>query len=188
MAPKPRPVLPVTGESGGYISVLFPDAPLPEWKEILFVRKTDEHIRTWEGNKLTKEDAQLVSNIHEVRWSDTFSASLSQLMYQAENVYLNMNENNRSGDTTESGEFKFATKLERIAIHCTTISDSAPIMSGLRSVKSTHEIELLRKAIDITEKGFCRLLKFVKPGVWEYRSEAELSHEYLRHRCHRPCL
>ena len=161
--------------------VLFPDAPLPEWKEILFVRKTDEHIRTWEGNKLTKEDAQLVSNIHEVRWSDTFPASLSQLMYQAENVYLNTNENDRSGDTTESGEFKFAAKLKgRYPLH--NYFRSAPIMSGLRSVKSAHEVELLRKAVNITEKGFRRLLKFVKPGVWEYEIEAELSHEYLRNR------
>ena len=161
--------------------VLFPDAPLPEWKEILFVRKTDEHIRTWEGNKLTKEDAQLVSNIHEVRWSDTFPASLSQLMYQAENVYLNTNENDRSGDTTESGEFKFATKLKsRYPLH--NYFRSAPIMGSLRSVKSAHEVELLRKAVNITEKGFRRLLKFVKPGVWEYEIEAELSHEYLRNR------
>jgi Xaa-Pro aminopeptidase len=161
--------------------VLFPDAPLPEWREILFVRKTDEHIRTWEGNKLTKEDARLVSNIHEVRWSDTFPASLSQLMYQAENVYLNTNENDRSGDTTESGEFKFATRLKsRYPLH--TFYRSAPIMASLRSVKSQYEIDLFKKAIDITDKGFRRLLKFIKPGVWEYEIEAELTHEYLRNR------
>jgi Xaa-Pro aminopeptidase len=161
--------------------VLFPDAPLPEWKEILFVRRTDEHIRTWEGNKLTKEDAQLVSSIHEVRWSDAFPASLSQLMYQAQNVYLNTNENDRSGDTTESGEFKFATKLKtRYPLH--NFFRSAPIMSSLRSVKSPVEVELLKKACEITETGFRRLLKFVKPGVWEYEIEAELSHEYLRNR------
>jgi Xaa-Pro aminopeptidase len=44
------------------------------------------------------------------------------------------------------------------------------------------EVELLKKACEITETGFRRLLKFVKPGVWEYEIEAELSHEYLRNR------
>ena len=161
--------------------VLFPDAPLPEWREILFVRRTDEHTKIWEGNKLTKEEAKLVSNIHEVRWSDAFPASLSQLTYQAQNVYLNTNENDRSGDTTESGEFKFATKLKsRYPLH--NYFRSAPIMSSLRSVKSQYEVDLLKKAVDITEKGFRRLLKFVKPGVWEYEIEAELIHEYIRHR------
>ncbi|CAM6000935.1 unnamed protein product [Sphagnum balticum] len=161
--------------------VLFPDAPVPEWREILFVRKTDEQIRTWEGNKLTKETAASASGITEVRWSDSFPASLPSLLYQAENVYLNTNENDRSGDTTESAEFKFATKMkQRFPVH--SYLRAAPIMAGLRASKSAYEVALLKKAVEITEKGFRRLLKFVKPGVWEYEIEAELIHEYIRNR------
>ena len=161
--------------------VLFPDAPLPEWRELLFVRKTDDLIRMWEGDKLTKEAAAKVSGIDEVRWSDTFQATLPALLYQADHVYLNTNENDRSGDTTESAEFKFAAKLkQRFPLH--NYHRSAPIMAGLRTVKSQLEVAQLKKAVDITEKGFRRLLKFVKPGVWEYEIEAELIHEYIRHR------
>jgi Xaa-Pro aminopeptidase len=161
--------------------VIFPDAPVPEWREILFVRETNEHIRTWEGNKLTKEDAQAVSGVHEVRWSSSFQASLAALLYQADHVYLNTNENDRSGDTTESAEFKFAAKLkQRFPLH--NFHRSAPIMADLRAVKSQHEVTQLKKAVEITEKGFRRLLKFVKPGVWEYEIEAELIHEYIRNR------
>jgi Xaa-Pro aminopeptidase len=161
--------------------VLFPDAPLPEWRELLFVRKTDEHIRTWEGNKLSKEGAELVSGVHEVRWSDTFLATLPALIYQAENIYLNTNENDRSGDTTESAEFKFAAKLkQRYPLH--HFHRSAPIMAGLRASKSEYEVALLKKAIEITDKGFRRVLKFVKPGVWEYEIDAEQIHEYTRNR------
>ena len=148
---------------------------------MLFVRKTDEHIRTWEGNKLTKEDASLVSGVHEVRWSETFHSTLAALIYQSQNIYLNTNENDRSGDTTESAEFKFAAKLkQRFPLH--EYLRSAPIMADLRAVKSAHEVTQLQKAVNITEKGFRRLLKFVKPGVWEFEIEAELIHEYIRHR------
>ena len=161
--------------------VLFPDAPLPEWREILFVRRTDEHIRTWEGNKLTKEDAVEVSGVADVSWSDAFQAILPSLMYQADHVYLNTNENDRSGDTTESAEYKFAAKLKhRFPLH--HYHRSAPIMAALRTVKSEYEVAQLRKAVEITEKGFRRLLNFVKPGVWEYEVEAELIHEYIRNR------
>ena len=59
---------------------------------------------------------------------------------------------------------------------------SAPIMHEIRSVKHKIEIALLQEACDITEKGFRRLLSFVKPGVMEYEIEAELSHEFLRNR------
>ena len=161
--------------------VLFPDAQLPEWREVLFVRRTDEHTRVWEGNKLTREQAGVASGIKTVKWSESFQPMLAQLMYQAEQVYLNLNENDRSGDTTESGEFKFAVKLQkRYPLH--HYHRSAPIMAALRTVKSSYEIAQLQKAIDITEKGFRRLLKFVKPGVWEYEVEAEMTHEYLRNR------
>jgi Xaa-Pro aminopeptidase len=52
----------------------------------------------------------------------------------------------------------------------------------LRIVKQTQEIEALQEAIRITEAGFRRLLKFVKPGVYEFEIEAELAHEFTRQR------
>jgi Xaa-Pro aminopeptidase len=63
---------------------------------------------------------------------------------------------------------------------------SAPIMHHLRAIKSEMEIELIRKACNITEKGFRRLLSFVKPGVMEYEIEAEIYHEFLRNRSRGP--
>ncbi|MFN8277831.1 MAG: aminopeptidase P N-terminal domain-containing protein [Chitinophagales bacterium] len=161
--------------------VLFPDAPMKAWKEMLFVRRTDETLKVWEGEKLSREKAAQVSGISEVRWADTFEQALPAMMYQAEHVYLNTNENDRSGDTTESAEFKLAKKImQRFPLH--QYVRSAPILTELRMIKSAEEIALIRNAIAITEKGFRRLLKFVKPGVWEFEVEAELTHEYIRNR------
>lgn len=55
-------------------------------------------------------------------------------------------------------------------------------MHNIRSVKSAQEIDLIQQACDITEKGFRRVLSFVKPGVWEYEIEAELIHEFISNR------
>jgi Xaa-Pro aminopeptidase len=54
-------------------------------------------------------------------------------------------------------------------------------MHQLRLRKSEHELELLKKAIEITDKGFRRVAKFVEPGVTEYEVEAEFAHEFIRH-------
>ena len=59
---------------------------------------------------------------------------------------------------------------------------SNPILQELRAVKDPIELELIKKACQITEKGFRRILNFVKPGVWEYEIEAEFSHEFLKNR------
>ena len=64
----------------------------------------------------------------------------------------------------------------------------APIMQDLRAVKSPSEIELIRKACGITEQAFQRLLRFVRPGVWEYEIEAEIVHEFMRHRSRGPAF
>jgi Xaa-Pro aminopeptidase len=59
---------------------------------------------------------------------------------------------------------------------------SVKITKRLRAIKSAHEVEVIREAIDITDKTFRRVMKFVQPGVMEYEIEAEIMHEFLRNR------
>jgi len=91
---------------------------------------------------------------------------------------LNSNEHTRRSTDTQTAEDRFNLRL-RNAYPLHNIMRSAPFMHHIRSVKSAVEIDLIQKACDITEKGFRRLLKFVKPGVFEYQIEAELIHEFV---------
>ena len=43
------------------ILMIAPEHPVPEYREILFLRKTNEHIAVWEGHKYTKEEARSAS-------------------------------------------------------------------------------------------------------------------------------
>src|SRR5882757_9062593 len=52
------------------ILVIAPDHPLPEYREALFIRKTNEHIAVWEGHKYTKEEARAASGIQNIFWVD----------------------------------------------------------------------------------------------------------------------
>jgi Xaa-Pro aminopeptidase len=161
--------------------ILFPDAVKNEWKEILFVRETNEHIAIWEGEKLNKEQAQDVSGITNVLWSSGFDGLLSALVLQADTIYLNMNENDRAGESPLNGELQFANNIiKRFPLH--KIERAAPFLHELRSVKSKIELDLIGQAIQITNDAFHRVLKFVKPNVWEYEVEAEITHEFLKKR------
>lgn len=161
--------------------ILFPDAPEEMYREVLFVRKTNELIMTWEGKKHTTEEAKQISGVAEAFWSDAFPRIFNMLMHYADHVYLNTNEHDRSISMGEATEVKFARKvLNDFPLH--KYERSSPILHMLRVSKSKYEVELLSKAIDITNKGFLRALKFIKPGVWEYEIEAELTHEYMINR------
>lgn len=163
------------------ILVLFPDAFEEKHREVLFLRETNERIAIWEGEKLTKERALEVSGIKSVYWLSDFPTIFRKLMVEAENVYINNNEHYRASIETETREDRFIKKLKQ-EYPAHQYLRSNPILQRLRSVKEAQEIALIQQACDITEKGFRRILGFVKPGVWEYEIEAEFAHEFLRNR------
>ena len=163
------------------VLVLFPDCPKPQYREVLFLRETNEHIAVWEGEKLTKEKAFEVSGIQTVFWLQDLEKILFELMSYADTVYVNTNEHYRANVETETREDRF-TKwlLGKYPAH--SVAKSNPILQRLRSVKDAIELDLIQTACDITEKGFKRILGFVQPGVWEYEIEAEFIHEFIRNR------
>lgn len=163
------------------ILVLFPNAPNPQHKEMLFLRETNDHIAVWEGEKLSKDRAFEVSGVKSVYWLNDFDKVFYEVMTQAETIYFNTNEHYRASVETETREDRFI-KATKAKFPAHSWAKSNPILQRLRSVKDPIEIELLQTACDITEKGFRRILNFLKPGVWEYEIEAEYMHEFLRNR------
>ncbi|CAM1350748.1 MULTISPECIES: aminopeptidase P family protein [Tenacibaculum] len=163
------------------ILVLFPECPKPQFREILFLRETNEHIAVWEGEKLTKEKAYTSSGIKTVFWLQDLEKIMFELMSYAETIYINTNEHYRANVETETREDRF-TKWLREKYPAHSVAKSNPILQRLRSVKDSIELNLIQSACDITEKGFRRVLGFVKPGVWEYEIEAEYIHEFVRNR------
>ncbi|WP_370477659.1 aminopeptidase P family protein [Tamlana flava] len=163
------------------VLVLFPDCPKEKHREILFLKETNKHIAIWEGEKLTKEKAFETSGIKTVYWLQDMEKVLFEIMTQCDTVYINTNEHYRANVEVETREARFTKWLkEKYPAH--RVGKSNPILQRLRSVKEDIEIELMQKACDITEKGFRRVLSFVKPDVWEYEIEAEFVHEFLRNR------
>ncbi len=165
------------------ILVICPDFPDEKYREVLFVREPNEFLEKWEGHKLTKKEAQAISGVRTVAWTSDFHKLFHHMMAMGnvENVYLNTNEHYRSDVVVQTRDARFIEWCkQRYPLH--QYHRVAPLVSKLRRSKQKREIELIQKACDITEKGFRRVLGFLKPGVWEYEIEAEFIHEFLRHR------
>jgi Xaa-Pro aminopeptidase len=163
------------------ILVLFPNAKNEAHREMLFLKETNETIAIWEGEKLNKQQAFDLSGIKTVYWLQQFQTIFNQLMAEADGIYFNTNEHLRAVTEVETREDRFIKKCKSdYPAHA--IYKSAPILHAIRSVKEEEELKLMQHACDITHKGIDRLLKFIKPGVWEYEIEAELAHEFIRNR------
>jgi len=163
------------------ILLIFPEHPDPKFREVLFLRETNEHIAVWEGEKLTREQAREISGIETICWTNQFETVFRNIIFEAECVYLNTNEHTRNDSPVQTRDDRYIRSFrERYPLH--RLERLAPLMHHLRAVKHPEEIRLMRIACDITKAGFERLLKFVKPGVTEFEIEAEMLHEYIRRR------
>lgn len=163
------------------VVVLFPDCIKEGFEEVAFIRHSDEFTKIWEGDYYSKEEARAVSGIEKIYWLDEMPRILNELVLLSKRIYLNTNENDRYESAVVSRDLRFAQKMmARYPLH--KYHRAQPILKKLAMQKSSFEVEIMQRAVDITGKAFKRVLGFVHPGVWEYEIEAEITHEFIRNR------
>lgn len=162
------------------ILILYPDTHKKENKEMLFVRETNEHIKIWDGEKLTKEQATAISGIDRVEWSQDFEMILQYMAFEADGFYLGHNEHLKrvtiDQETQQDRMIKWCK--EKYPLH--NYYRAAKITRDLRPVKSDEEVAQIQKAADISVEGFKRVLKACKPNIKEFEIEAELTYNLIK--------
>ena len=165
--------------------ILFPDNPEKKYREVLVLVRPNELKEKWDGKRLRKEEATAISGIETIVWLDSLEPMLQKWIHWCENIYLNTNEHDRKANWVPVRDYRYAEEMRRkYPLH--NYKRSAPVMKKLRAIKTALEIEVMQKAIDITDTAFRRLLKFIRPGVMENEIEAEIWHSFLMQRATGP--
>ena len=161
--------------------ILYPDNPDPKYREILVLVRPNELKEKWDGKRLRAKEAREMSGIKTILWLDSLDGLLQPWIHLADTIYLDTNENDRKASLVRTRDYRFVDEMKnRYPLH--HYERAAKIMKEMRGIKTALEIEVLQKAIDITDSTFRRLLKFIKPGVMEYEIEAEIIHSFLSQR------
>ena len=168
-------------EQEGSMVILFPDNPDPKFREVLVLVRPQELKEIWDGKRLRANEAKAISGIKTIVWVDVLDGMLQQWVHLADAIYLDSNENDRKNTLLRTSEYRFIDEMKaRYPLH--NFCRAASIMKELRAVKTKEEVQVIQKAIDITELAFRRLLQFIQPGVKEYEIEAEIYHSFLSQR------
>ena len=168
-------------EQEGTMVILFPDNPDPKYREVLVLVRPQELKEIWDGKRLRAHEATAISGMTTIVWEDTLDGMLQQWIHLADAIYLDSNENDRKNNLVRTSEYRFIDEMKsRYPLH--TFCRAAKVFKDLRSIKTKEEVVVIQKAIDITEVAFRRLLKFIKPGVFEHEIEAEIYHSFLSQR------
>ncbi len=165
--------------------ILFPDNPDPRFREVLVLVRPNELKEKWNGHQLRKNEGEAISGIKRIIWLDELEGMLQPWIHLADTIYLNTNENDRKASEVPVRDYRYASYIrDRYPLH--NLKRSAKILKELRAIKTPLEIEVMQKAIDITDNTFRRLLKFIKPRVMEYEIDAEIWHSFLSQRASGP--
>ncbi|MNU20342.1 Xaa-Pro aminopeptidase [compost metagenome] len=163
--------------------ILYPDNKDASAREVLVIQRPDELLEKWNGHLLRKHEATELSGIKNVQYVDSIDAMLQVWMHHAEYVYLDTNENDRRGTVLRT-DLQFVNKIrEQYPLH--KYERAAVLMKELRAIKTKEEVAITQKAVDITHQAFLRVMKFIRPGVFEHEIEAEITHEFIRNRATR---
>lgn len=165
--------------------ILFPGNPDPKYREVLVLVRPDALKEKWDGHRLRANEGTAISGIKTVVWLDTVDATLQAWIHAADTIYLNTNENDRKSNNVQVRDYRYATLMQqRFPLH--NYRRSAKILKELRAIKTALEVEVMQKAIDITDITFRRLMQIIKPGIMEYEIEAEIYHSFLSQRATGP--
>ncbi|MDP4274726.1 MAG: aminopeptidase P N-terminal domain-containing protein [Bacteroidota bacterium] len=161
------------------ILTLCPGHPEEKFREVLFILKTDPKTELYLGHKLTQEEARAISGVNTVYWLDEFDKVYPELKQNSEYGYTNLDENNPTRSDSVFPNLRFAEKI-RSRFPLFKQEKLAPLMTELRMVKEPEEMKIIEQACSITDYAFRNVLKMVKPGIFEYEVEAELTRSFLQ--------
>jgi Xaa-Pro aminopeptidase len=161
--------------------ILFPGNPDPKYREVLVLVRPNELKEKWDGKRLRREEGTQMSGIQTIVWLDSIDALLQTWVHLADTIYLDTNENDRKASLVRTRDYRFVDEMKsRYPLH--HYERAARVLKELRGIKTEYEIEVTRKAVEITHNAFVRVMKFINPGVMEYEIEAEIVHSFLSQR------
>ena len=161
--------------------ILFPSNPDPRFREVLVLVRPIELKEKWDGKRLRREEAIAASGIQTIVWLDSVDALLQTWIHLADTIYLDTNENDRKASLVRTRDYRFVDEMRsRYPLH--QYERAARILKDLRGIKTEYEVEVTRKAVEITHNAFLRVMDFVRPGVMEYEVHAEIIHSFISQR------
>jgi Xaa-Pro aminopeptidase len=159
------------------VLVLAPGHPNKKLREVLFLRETSDFIALWAGRRLTQKAGSERSGIPTVMWLSELENVLSRALARVKTVYLNADFTLEDGPLDPS-QRRAAALRTQLPLH--ELFTAAPILSDLRTIKTSEEVSQIRRAIEMTGRGLTKAWRAMKSGLPEYALEAELTAEFTR--------
>lgn len=171
-------------EEPNSVAVFSPD--YPEHKFILFVQPKDPEREVWTGRRVGPERAVSDYGADAAHTIDKLGEELPKLIEKADRIYYRFGSDPTFDERLIGWMRQFQRQRQRHGYGPRAIIDPAEMLHEMRLIKSGHDLELLRRAVDISCEGHLEAIRAVRPGVYEYEIEAILRYVFRRNGSPRP--
>lgn len=139
--------------------------------EMLFIQENDPVMAKWVGETISEDKAKEVSGIEDIKFLKDFESIIASYFdrFSIDNVYLDLERQEFNIPQTSSQNFAVDIMKRYPYVRVKNIYHDIAL---LRTIKREEEIELIKKAIDITYEGIKEIWSNAKPGMKEYEIEA----------------
>lgn len=159
-----------------------------ETQSYLFIETIDPVKALWDGAGLSFEEASQISGIDLANVKDrltlkSFLNGLASTNRRAtygliESLYLDLERQSENSAMTQASKFSMYIQQTYPYLN---IKTNQLVLAELRTIKDEQEIELVKKAVDITYKGLNRIMNKLKPDLYEYEIQAEYNYVLNKH-------
>ena len=148
----------------------------PRYKETLYLRPRDPDIENWDGRREPLGDAlEEATGFEEVARTTRLPSHLTAMLQRSRKAVFLGPVVSASDDVPKALEM---LRDAQARVPGTTLENMADLIPEMRRIKSPAEVEMIRKAVDITGKGLVAAMQSVEPGMMEFQLQSILEHIY----------
>ncbi len=145
-------------------------------KEILYLPARDEARERWTGAKKGPgADAEKELGVDKIFEIDKIQAHIATFLRNESEIHLSAE---MAGVSSPMSRDQFWIRSFQEHNPFITVRDLSPVIARMRQVKSSGELDLIRKSISLTDRAISEAMKLIEPGVYEYQVEATVEYEF----------
>jgi Xaa-Pro aminopeptidase len=160
-------------------------APSRKSKMTLFVQPKDPEKEMWEGERYGTEGALSVFGADEAFVNSELEARLPELLKGAERIFYRLGHSEEMDRRILAILEVVRRRLGRSGRGLIPIEDPQVAIGELRLYKEPEELDLLRKACQITAHAHRTAMQELRPGMNESEIEALVDYQFRKNGCQR---
>lgn len=152
----------------------------------LFVRARDPEREVWDGARAGVEGAVSTFGADHAHPVAELAQKLPELLQNKSRLYYRIGFDRDFDGRVLSAIDRVREKAKLGVYWPVELVDPATIIHEMRRIKSRAELDLMRRAAEITRDAHLAAIRKTAPGVYEYEVEAELRAVFRKHGSERP--